>query len=108
MICGVRGIESVTCHNTTEFRDSGAWKYPLQRLSQPPVPVPTLSKLMVFRMARTSIRLMLDETSRDFTYYREKGWFESDYFYPVRLGLFKNAAVRLFDCIASRRAKNTI
>jgi hypothetical protein len=51
--------------------------------------------------------MMLDEASRDFTYYREKGWFESDYFYPVRLGLFKNAAGRLFDSVSSRRAKNT-
>jgi multimeric flavodoxin WrbA len=58
-------------------------------LSQPQYPAPSLLKLGAFRAARTSMRLMLDETSRDFTYYRDKGWFEDDYFYPVRLGVLK-------------------
>jgi hypothetical protein len=35
---------------------------------------------MLFRMSRTSIRLMLDEGFRDYRYYKEKGWFESDYY----------------------------
>jgi len=74
------------------------------RLSQAPYPVPSLLDLMRFRMARTSIRLMLDETSRDYTYYRDKGWFESDYFYPASMNVFKNAAGRLFDYAMSRNA----
>jgi multimeric flavodoxin WrbA len=75
------------------------------RLSRPAYPVPTLFKLMIFRMSRTSIRLMLDETRRDYTYYRDKGWFESDYFYPVRLNVFKKGAGSLFDYTASRSAR---
>ncbi len=74
------------------------------RLTQPPYPVPSLIKLMLFRMARTSVRLMLNETYRDYTYYREKGWFESDYFYPARLSVFKKAAGSLFDFAISRTA----
>jgi multimeric flavodoxin WrbA len=74
-------------------------------LSQPQYPVPTIFKLGGFRAARTSMRLMLDESSRDFTYYREKGWFESDYFYPVRLNIFKKAAGSLVDYITSRSVK---
>jgi len=75
------------------------------RLSQTAYPVPTLFKLWGFRAARTSIRLMLDETSRDFTYYREKGWFEAGYFYPVRLNMFKKTAGSLADYIMSRSVK---
>ena len=51
---------------------------------------------------RTKIRLMLDETWRDYTYYRDKGWFGADYFYPVRLNPLKKAAGRLFDYTAAR------
>jgi hypothetical protein len=36
---------------------------------------------------------------------RDKGWFESDYFYPTRLGLLKKAAGCLFDWIAARTTK---
>ncbi len=75
------------------------------RLSQAPYPAPSLLKLMVFRMSRTSIRLMLDETYRDYTHYRDKSWFESDYYYPVCLNVFKKAVGSLFDYIMSRKAK---
>ncbi len=66
-------------------------------LAKPPYPVPSLFKLMVFRMSRTSIRLMLDDSYRDYRYYADKGWFESDYYYPTRLGAPKKVAGRLFD-----------
>jgi hypothetical protein len=68
--------------------------------------VPTLFKLGGFRAARTSMRLMLDETSRDYTYYRDKGWFESDYFYPTRLSVLKKATGSLVDSITARMTRN--
>jgi len=54
---------------------------------------------MGFRMGRSSIRQMLDDTSLDYRYYAKMGWFESDYFYPTQLGPLKKAAGRLFDRI---------
>lgn len=77
-----------------------------ERLVKPAYPVPTLFKLMAFRMARTSIGLMLDDSSRDYTYYKDKGWFESDYYYPTRLGALKKVAGSLFDSIAMRMTRN--
>ncbi len=74
-----------------------------EMLSRPSLPVPTLMHLMMFRMGRTKIRLMLDETWRDYQYYRDEGWFEADYFYPTRLGPLKKVAGRAFDYLASRR-----
>ena len=78
------------------------------RLPKSAYPVPTLFKLWGFRMGRTVIRLMLDDSSRDYTYYRDKGWFESDYFYPTRLGVLKKAAGSLFDSFETRRARSRV
>jgi multimeric flavodoxin WrbA len=78
------------------------------RLMQPLYPVPTLFKLWAFRASRTGIRVMLDETYRDYTYYRDKGWFESDYYYPTRLGALKKAAGSLFDTNTARTTRNRV
>lgn len=64
--------------------------------------VPSMFRLMVFRMGRTSMNRMLDEKWRDYTYYRDNGWFVSDYFYPVRLNPVKKLAGKLFDRFALR------
>ena len=69
-------------------------------------PAPTLFKLMIFRMSRTSIKLMLNENYKDYRYYKEKGWFESDYFYPVKLNPFKKLTGRFFDMIATRSVRS--
>jgi hypothetical protein len=65
-----------------------------------------LFMLMGFRMGRTSMELELDERSFDYRYYKDKGWFESDYFYPTRLGALKKVAGRLFDSIQARMTRN--
>jgi multimeric flavodoxin WrbA len=49
-----------------------------ERLVKHAFPVPTLFKLWGFRMARTNIETLLKDSDRDYTYYRDKGWFESD------------------------------
>jgi len=63
-------------------------------------PSPSFWWLMVFRMGRTSMHKMLDENWRDYTYYRDKGWFKSDYFYPVKLNPFKKLTGKIFDKLA--------
>ena len=74
-------------------------------LRKPAYPAPTFFWLMAFRGARASVQWELDESSRDYTYYRDKGWFESDYYYPVRLGLLKKLAGRFIDAVADRKGK---
>ena len=64
--------------------------------------MPTLIGLLMFRMARTGYQRSLGEDMRDFVYFRDRGWFEADYYYPTRLGPFKKAAGALFDWIAAR------
>ena len=77
-------------------------------LMQPAYPEPTWLRLWAFRMGRTSIRLALDDKSRDYTYYRDKGWFQSDYYYPTRLGVLKKAAGSLFDSMATSSTKKRV
>lgn len=69
-------------------------------LAKPAFPAPSWFMLMGFRMGRTTMKQMLDDRSRDYRYYTEKGWFESDYFYPTRLDPLKKVAGRLFDRMA--------
>jgi len=73
-----------------------------ERLMQPAYPAALLFQLMVFRMGRTSIRQLLGDSSRDFTYYRDHGWFDSGYYYPTRLGPLKRVAAAGFDWMAGR------
>jgi multimeric flavodoxin WrbA len=75
------------------------------QLSRPAFPPPSLFQLFGFRMARTSVRLELDDAYRDHVYYREHGWFDSDYFYPTRLGPLKRAAGAVFDRLAARSSR---
>jgi multimeric flavodoxin WrbA len=72
------------------------------RLEKPAFPKPGLLPLMVFRMGRTSRRIMMDEKDRDFTYFTKKHWFESDYYYPVRLGPLAKIAGNFFDWLMRR------
>jgi hypothetical protein len=75
------------------------------RLEKPAYPVPTLFMLMGFRLGRTKVRLELDDSSRDYTYYADRGWFDSDYFYPTRLGVLKKGAGKFFDWMFARMTR---
>jgi multimeric flavodoxin WrbA len=71
------------------------------KLEQPGYPVPTLIQLAIFRLGRTKIRLELDEGYRDYTYYADQGWFESDYYYPTRLGPLMRGAGKFSDWMSA-------
>ncbi|HSA94797.1 MAG TPA: flavodoxin family protein [Acidobacteriota bacterium] len=76
-----------------------------ERMDRTPFPTPTLLKLWGFRMGRTNVRLELTETDSDYQYYTDRGWFDSDYFYPVRLNPLKKAAGRFFDVMQTRKTR---
>jgi multimeric flavodoxin WrbA len=71
-------------------------------LAKPGNHAPSMFMLMGFRMGRQSVRHTLDESEKDYTYYQEHGWLESDYYYPTHLGVLKKAAGWLFDLIFGR------
>lgn len=63
-----------------------------------PTPAPSFSKLMHFRLARTSIKY-IDQNYKDYQHYKEKGWFETDYYYLTSLGPVKKLAGSIFDFV---------
>ncbi|NBD35489.1 MAG: NADPH-dependent FMN reductase [Chloroflexi bacterium] len=74
-------------------------------LEKPDYPSPNLIDLMFFRMGRTKMKLELDDSSLDYRYYADKGWFDSDFYYPTRLGPLKKGAGAVFDWIFTRMSK---
>ena len=76
-----------------------------QRMLKPAYPVPSLMQLMMFRGGRNSSKLLAGDDNRDHVYYRDQGWFDSDYFYPTRLGPFKKAIGAVLDWMTTRAAK---
>jgi multimeric flavodoxin WrbA len=78
-----------------------------KNLMRPAPPTPSFFKLMMFRIVRTSLR-MLDEKFRDYRYFKEKGWFESDYYDDVSLGFIKKPTGRFFDFLGERMAKQKL
>jgi len=67
------------------------------KLARPADAAPSLFRLMVFSFGRTTVRLTADPASLDYKYYASKGWLESDYYYPTRMGALKRAAGRVMD-----------
>lgn len=76
-----------------------------ERLAKPAFPAPNLIQLAAFRLSRTSMKRLLDGANLDWRYFTARGWFESDYYYPVRLGALKTAAGRLLDAIGVGMAR---
>jgi len=72
------------------------------RLLKPAFPTPSLFALVMFRMARTSVKRNVPEDRPDYVYYRDRGWFEADYYYPTRLGPLKKAVGALLDWAFAR------
>ena len=64
-------------------------------------PIPTLLKLMIFRMSRTSMKIILDDSYRDYNHFLDNGLFKSDYYYLVKLNPLKKLAGRFFDMTAN-------
>jgi multimeric flavodoxin WrbA len=69
----------------------------LKQLKKPQFPKPGLFELMIFRITRTRMKYMLDDLYRDHNYFMEKGWFDSDFYYPVKLNPIMRGFGNLFD-----------
>ncbi len=65
-------------------------------LAKPAYPIPTLFQLILFKIGRNMIKLKANPESIDYRYFADKGWLESDYYYPTHLGPFKKAAGNFF------------
>jgi multimeric flavodoxin WrbA len=108
---GFRTVKG-SCHNTrdpiTEKQQrkmdrvlTGQAQRYYAKLAKPAFPAPTLVDLMIFRWGRTAIKVELDDSSVDYRYWGSKGWFESDFYYPTRMGALMRGVGKLFDTISA-------
>jgi multimeric flavodoxin WrbA len=104
--CCIKTLEPMTeeMKDRTERAISKQSRKFYRQLIRQEYPSPSLLKLMLYRLSRTSMRLMLDDSYRDYSYYAEQGWFGSDYYYPVKLNPVKRNLGRFFDFAARKLA----
>jgi multimeric flavodoxin WrbA len=69
-------------------------------LTKPAYPVPTLFQLSMFKISRNAIKHEANPVSIDYRYYSDKGWLESEYYYPTHLSPLKKVAGYLFESMA--------
>ncbi len=103
--CCVTTREPMTGLQQKEFtqrikKASARFYKALMRPTQPP----SFFRLMLFRLTRRLVE-SAGEKYRDYHYYKEKGWFEADYYYPTSLGVIKRLAGYLFDFIGRQIVK---
>ncbi len=75
-----------------------------RQLARKEYPSPSMLKLMIFRMSRTSLKAALTEDFKDYRHFRDQGWFDNDYYYPVKLNPVKRTLGWVFDMTARRMA----
>lgn len=97
--------EAAQKKNMHEIKNASARFY--RELMRPSLPVPSFFRLMLFRMSRTSLKSMLNDDYYDYRYYKEKGWFESDYYYDTSMGPIKKIMGRFFDFLGRQMVKHT-
>lgn len=66
--------------------------------------VPSLLRLMLFRMTRSGIKSSKVKLY-DYYYFKDKGWFESNYYYEIKLGPIKKIAGHFFDLLGHQLFK---
>lgn len=69
---------------------------------------PGIMDLIIFRMVRTFKPYSEDIMPRDYEYFKEKGWMESDYYYETKLGIIKRAIGKMMDRQAAKMGEKMI
>jgi multimeric flavodoxin WrbA len=69
---------------------------------------PNLFEFIMFRIFRTRIKYMLNSKFRDYAFYRNQGWFETDFYFPVKFGFFRKILGRICDRITTQTLKNKV
>ncbi len=65
---------------------------------------PSLYEFVIFRMVRSMYRVSNDHEHVDYCYYRDQGWLESDYYYPIRIGWVRKMLGKAIDRFGARAA----
>jgi multimeric flavodoxin WrbA len=74
-------------------------------LARPSNCTPPFKWFAMFRLVRSLYRAVPDETSRDYRYFRDNGWFTAAYYYPVKLNILHHALGGLLDAFGEKMAR---
>ena len=74
-------------------------------LNDPRDPVPSFKEVAMFRGLRAWKPTLQNMFPRDYEYFKEQGWLQSDYFYEVRLSPLKRALGAFVDWYAGRMSR---
>lgn len=72
-----------------------------EALNRKEPPKPSLFRVMMFRLTRTAHKYS-GEDNKDVRHFREQGWLEAPYWYPVRLGLLNLFIGAMIDILAKK------
>lgn len=72
-----------------------------KRLNKEKSVKPLLPGIIIFRMTRSGLQSS-DIKLYDYEYYKEKGWFKSDYYYDIHLNLIQKAIGRFSDFLGRK------
>lgn len=103
--CVLQGLEPMTdaaCDKNSKAIKKAALRF-YRELKQPSRS-PSYYRLIMFRMARSGIS-NLDDGYCDYRHFKEKGWFESNYYCDSSLSPFKKLAGHLFDLLGRKLIK---
>jgi len=69
-------------------------------------PQPGIAELINFRVWRSVVTRTRDASPYDWNYWKESGWLEQDYYYPVNPGPLANGIAALVEKIIDRTIRN--
>lgn len=67
-------------------------------------PEPSLKRLIIFRFARSAHKYSTEPT-RDYEYFKDKGWFDSRFFYKTKLSWYKRVLGWMVDKFMTKQAE---
>lgn len=67
-------------------------------------PSPSFKRMLLFRLTRSAHKHSKDR-KRDYEYFKENGWFESEYYYAARIGVHKRLFGGLIDSLIASQVK---
>lgn len=73
-------------------------------LNDPGAYTPSLKRFAIFHAARTSIEISADRNGADYNYFKDKGWFESDFYCEAKLNPAQKVLGSFLDIFIRRQA----
>ena len=68
---------------------------------------PSLFKMFIFSATRASMKYLEEALPADKQFFKDQGWLEAEYYYPVKINIFKKAVSAFMDNMIKNMAKKS-